>query len=309
MSYLPLNPEQTEFYHQRLHDAREGVHFTAGYPGHEVVADVISKLVIGERKLAAPHGLEQEYDDGAATQDNEIFVEPGERGIIITTEHATSHVRTSTKTGKKRVIDAEYGLAGLGSVTAGELSAYYMTMLGRQTGDPNHDLRHPFKNRLTNLLASSGSSKFLSVHGMKSGRVTRMDEDRGYDVAVGIGDEPTTETENLGEKLVASAKELGLKAGINVPFLHIVERDEGLAVRVNEDGAFFPRVFAAAGERTTRRTAELFASERGQNLAAVQIEIADTLRLSPPNLLRSLKVATTGPYLGHLLLSKALSTC
>jgi hypothetical protein len=293
---------------QRVQDAQQGVYLPELGVDTLTLTELRTRLIYHETRLASPTLIRDGYDIGTATVDDEIGVRLGQAGIVLTTEHATTHYRKDAKTGVRTKKAFESGTAAVAALLAEEFSATHITMLGRQTGDANHDPQHPFKRLVGQLLTSSEEKHTLiSVHGLVSGQVAKLDDERGYDVIVGVGEEPSNETAQLGNRIVTTAQSMGLHAGINTPLLKIISRDNKHYVRVDDEGSFSPISFAASSPRTVRSTAEAISKRTGQTIGCVQIELAGTLRLLHVDAERNERVKLLGAYMGYHVLAKTLA--
>jgi hypothetical protein len=304
MKYF-LSHEESMDHKQRLQDVAEGVHLKEPAALEGFREAVLNRIKIGESRLASPNGNLEEYTGGVARYDNESRIALGRTGLWLCTEHATEHTRTSPSTGEKTIKDPETGVAGLASVLAADLSASHATLLGRQTADANNDTGHPFKKHVAEIARGIGCDTFVSLHGMLAGKVATLQDERSYDLVVGIGRAPSEKSRELGDMIVAAAAELGLKAGVNRPLLRIRE-EEGKYYVPLEDNHNLSTITFAAGPRTTRGYMEQSFRNLGQEIASLQIELSDPLRLLTAAVPRSSRVDDLGPYLGYATLANPL---
>lgn len=258
--------------------------------------EIYERLMEAERRLAAPRLLASDYDDGVARFDDEMHLAQGNGAAIISTEHATSQQRLRAGVRKRK--GPEYGLAALGAILHEDTGATHLSMLGRQTGDPNADPSHPFKDRITHELQTDPRKNvFASLHGMASGHVSDLYDQKAIDVSIGIGNTPTEASIERADKMVRLAADLDLRADVNQPFISFASK-EPLVPRRNEDGLIKTIRFGATGN-TTRQHAENTGSD---TLAALQVEYSGFLRLLPIERDRDLKSRYMGAYMGYLLL-------
>lgn len=236
--FRPLTREESIDHRQRQLDAREGLFLPTLDVVEAEVSNLVAQLHGFEQALASPTQKLADYVVGTAVTKDEMWIARGSTGIILSSEHGTTHRRRDPNSRflrKRENKNPDTGVAALGQMAAGDLSATHATMLGRQTGDANNDLKHPFKDALKDLI-DEGHNTFVSIHGMKSGHVAGLEDERSFDVVVGIGNKPTPQTEWLSEQIVAVAEQFGLRVGINQPIMKIVEKDGYYHVRIDEDG-------------------------------------------------------------------------
>ncbi len=219
-----------------------------------------------------PRGDKHGYRNGSATTPNQTIKVLGMPGrTLMTGEHAT----VMRRDGNWKEQDDFVGAYAL--LAAEFFGTSALATIGMQEGDPNWDLEHPFKEEMREILLGMECGH-VALHGC-----ARLTEDlsnpRPLDLQLGIGSNPSQATIEAAERMVAAARVLDLRAGINVPFWKIaaqpvphLERDENGVPKTNR--------FAAAMPRTTRSFAE---SVIGANKPAIQIEIASTLRPQLPD--------------------------
>lgn len=258
-----------------------------------------------EKKLVCPHGSAGEYDVGTAVEPDAIGLFEGSGSWIVTSEHATSQQRLYPMEIRRRRKEQEYGIAAIGQMLHDRFNATHMTMLGRQTADPNNDAQHPFKDMLglqIKRVGDIGLNGMISLHGMTDIKTDDGYAKRPYDIALGIGDTPSKATEYFVEVCMEVAKGLGLKCGVNVPFV-IFKTDGPLR---KQDGTFEKIAFNAAGQ-TTRAFAESFMHKGIRKPAAVQIELSSALRWMPrEEEKRSNEKKNIGVALGYTVIHQTL---
>jgi len=99
------------------------------------------------------------------------------------------------------------GTGGLAEALAELTASTALTVLGRQTGDPNWDVElGAFKQA---VLARRGLV-VVDIHGFR--------EERAEDLILGLGPAPTQAVRELAERLIAIAAERGLVARTGAPF-------------------------------------------------------------------------------------------
>jgi hypothetical protein len=99
------------------------------------------------------------------------------------------------------------GTGGLAEALAELTASTALTVLGRQTGDPNWDVElGAFKQE---VLARRGLV-IVDLHGFR--------EERAEDLILGLGPAPTKAVRDLADRLIAIAGERGLVARTGAPF-------------------------------------------------------------------------------------------
>ncbi|HWB39431.1 MAG TPA: hypothetical protein VG604_04325 [Candidatus Saccharimonadales bacterium] len=278
MSSRPLSPEEYMNHRQRIEDAAQGIHLDVADPEENRRQLTILDLIDQEEMLVSPSRRLHSYKVGTAHRADQPYLRLGSTGLVISTEHGTYHYRTMS--GERQAKDPETGIAGLGELVAERLHGSHLTILGQQSGDANHDADHEFKRLALDVVRAVQAPVYVSLHGMSPNYASGFDDERSYDVIVGIGNNPSERTQNAAERVVSTAESLGLRGGINVPFLKISDRDGEYRVRTHDDGRIYPITFAAAASRTMRSSIE---SQVATPLAAIQIELSSNLRLVEKN--------------------------
>lgn len=278
------NPRNIEQYHQTLssahaaHKARTSEPFnfldevrrtrlTPQLPEDTSYLDAILDL---EKTHFDPSGDGSGYVEGTAKHDDDFIKIADSFGrALVTAEHATAQKRD----GKTKEQDDFVGSLAL--IIADKFNANALATIGRQTGDPNWDMEHTFKDEMRRMLLSLGCGH-LAVHGS-----VRVTEDllarRSLDLQIGIGGSPSETSLTVSEELMKFAKDLNLRAGVNVPFWQIRTKDYPILIR-DDSGMPKTTTFAAANARTTRSYAQKVIDETTRDAAAIQIEVASTLR-------------------------------
>jgi hypothetical protein len=267
--------------------------------------EIYDRIRDAEAKLASPTLDRQGYKTGAAEHKDQIGVYGGSIPILLTSEHATWHYRRDEEHGRRKRKGPDRGTAGLGYVLHQDTGAHFMTMLGHQTRDANHDEEHPFKDEMAKQIIKHRMLAVVAIHGMKSGKFVEFTDEKALDVLVGIGLEPNEASEDLGRRIRDAAEELGLKAAVNEWFVKIAE-DEPLRPERHEDGYIAYHTISALPHYTTRAFAQKIAEENDIPTATVQIELSDLLRLQPREIKRDRASRQLGIYLGYLLIRRPL---
>jgi hypothetical protein len=264
------------------------------------------RLVEAERRLACPSMSVDGYTQGAADEADELFVIEGGSGILATAEHATDHQRAyKTKPGRSYK-PADYGTAALGWVLQQDTDSSLIVAKGKQTGDANHDIGHPFKERMARIITRPTTHTHVSIHGASNGLASGFRDERNYHILLGIGSNPSERTIEVVDGLREVAEDLDLRLGVNQPTYHF--DDMGKPKRKKTDGSYQDHSFSAGSEGTTRTFAQSTAEAlTKQSFAAIQFELNSVLRLLPFDyeLTPGRKSQRVGTYLGYLFMSRS----
>ena len=99
------------------------------------------------------------------------------------------------------------GTGGLAETLAELTASTALTVVGRQTGDPNWDVElGPFKREVL----ARRTLIVIDVHGFR--------EERAEDLTLGLGPAPTPAIRELARRLIAIASDHGLVARTGAPF-------------------------------------------------------------------------------------------
>lgn len=258
-------------------------------PIDEADREQVFDRVLAAESRVCPSRRRDDYETGAARTPNELEITTGARPVLLTAEHAT-HRSTGM---------ADYGTYGLSSVVRHDTDSSLIAAIGRQTGDANKDETHPLKDAMKPLLAAG----HLSVHGMFSGRVAALDDPRTFNVLFGIGDKPSEATKDFIDKALETAKQLGLRAGVNHP---VIQYEKDRVTPKYVDGALKTITFAAKKPGTTRSFSQREATN--DDFVAAQIEFSPSVCLLPLDYAYRFRVKqeSVGVYLGYTLLQKCV---
>lgn len=265
----------------------------------QTVASTFKRILKAEGEIA-PGG---NYEEGSATQPDEVLVVDGNEEVLLTAEHATIQQRD----GQPK--EADMGTGGLAKVVAEDTNSTALIATGRQTTDANYVSPHPFKNNYIAEVISSGESRaHFALHMLDRGRTSEPTDTRGYTILLGIGNDPSEATLEIKDQLLGIASDFDLKIGVNAP--HIVIANKQL--RRNPDGSLRTITFAGAGANTTRTFSQGLAKELGKDdiFAAIQVEINEVL-LSMQNddpAFPSDFDRYLGGYLSYMFMSRAVGT-
>ncbi len=294
-------------YLQDLHEMRLSASADiANYDLPEVpeikAAEIYERIIEEEKRLVAPNLSKDDYLIGTAHKADTIYSAVTYGSVLLTAEHATDHFRINGSGQRERKI-ADWGTAGLGAVAARDIDASFMTMQGRQTADANNDLDHPFKEALREVILLEDPLVVAGLHGVRSGKFEDFTDTRGFDILIGIGKSPNETSVVTAEKVKKYAENLGLRAGINQLFIK-TEPSMNLKPVHKEDGSLAYNRFAAATAGTTRAFAAKTADELGKDIATLQLEFSELLRIMPQEYeVKDLRTRQMGAYLGYLVVT------
>jgi hypothetical protein len=126
---------------------------------------------------------------------------PGTGPYLFTAPHSVRSIRRGA------VKQADMGTGGLAEALAELTASTALTVVGRQTGDPNWDVElGAFK---LEVLARRGLI-VVDLHGFR--------EERAEDLIIGLGPAPTLAVRELARRLIAIAGDHGLVARTGAPF-------------------------------------------------------------------------------------------
>lgn len=262
----------------------------------ESKAKEITDRIIEAERSYSPDASARGYDVGSATVPDEHKVTEGEQPVLLTAEHAT----TQTRKGQSK--EADWGTGGLVDVLATDHGTFAVTALGMQTGDPNFDDSHRFKEEAGLIIVQNGMRLALSIHGIGGGKfVTEAQRSTGQtsELAIGIGRHYTAESAEFAEWLQALARSLDIRADINPWYLALDSEGE---VR-SKDSLPLRNSFRADKPYTTRSHMQYVASESGLLLPIAQIELGSELRVGPD----SSKIIPEKIFKAYLLLTQAIA--
>jgi hypothetical protein len=262
----------------------------------EVRAQEITDRIIEAERTYSPDTSVKGYDTGSATVPDELKVTEGSRPVLLTAEHATTHIR------KGQPKEADWGTGGLVDVLATDHGTFAITTLGMQTGDPNFDESHRLKEKAGLIIVQNGMRLALSIHGIGGGKfVTEAQKSTGQtsELAIGIGRNYTVESAEFAEWLQTLAKSLDIRADINPWYLAL---DSEGRVR-SKDSIPLRNSFRADKPYTTRSHMQREASDAGLLLPIAQIELGSELRVGPD----TSKIIPEKIFKAYLLLTQAIA--
>jgi len=222
------------------------------------------------------------YAKGCAYRDDQLSVF-GCGPVLAEAGHATDMIRKDTG----RLGPADHGTAGVAGLLALEGRACSIVAVGCQTSNTNSDPNHPIKRVIAVQLATRNYDGFLSVHGMRSGKIQHLLDQTELHGVVGLGLHPSNESWTAAEELCRRAAEYGLKVIIGNQHWHLDlqpdasenRRFPGVTnrLKLDENGRPVTARLAAYGEAFTTT----FASQVTEGRAPVnmQLEISRRLRM------------------------------
>lgn len=231
---------------------------------------ILNRLLDLESTHFNPTGAKKGYREGSAAVENQTLYVPSTQEVaLLTAEHATVHRRE----GKWKEQDDFVGSIAL--LAAQDFGSGALVTLGKQTGDPNWDMEHKFKEQMELVLRAKNCGH-VAVHGC-----LRVTDDllslRALDLQIGIGLSPSIATLEAAERILATAHDLGLKGVVNTRFWNIKNSDNPQLSR-DADGSPKTTMFAGGLPMTTRSFAERVIVDTDTNQPAIQIELSSTIR-------------------------------
>lgn len=299
------SPELTALAEQRLADARSIAAYQLPELPDTEAAEVYERIEAAERQVASPDRTKAGYEYGVAQVADQPQVALGTSPVLLSTEHATDQRRFNPQTNERERKDGDWGVGGLARVLHEDTGATYATLLGRQTGDANNDPEHPFKDLLGSLIISEKPSLIAPLHSVGTGKVSDLTDKKAFDVFIGIGEQPTSQSQQFADILMAEARNYDLRAGINERFIKMASVKEGRP-KLGPDGRLAYVSYSASGAGTTRVYAEGIAAEQRLEAAAVQIELSSLLTILPVNFERDRRTRVMGVYVGYLLVKNSM---
>jgi len=270
--------------------------------------EVYGRIVQAESLLVAPDRRVKTYGLGTAQYPDELAY-IGQGSVLMEAQHGSDPVRKAT--GKREA--ADHGTAGLTAVLAYNGLGLGIIPRGRQTSNANVAETHPIKDALTHELARVDAYLgFLSIHGMRPGKVVSLRDPSEIHAVIGLGKEPKPASLEKAEALIARARdELGLRlvVGNLVPHVNFDKsfdadrrqfRDSHTTVTRKSDGEIAIARLAAA---TDTSTTTFMSRATDVNFPAIQLEISRSLRLMPKDQWssRDLQAEKMGVYMGYRL--------
>ncbi len=257
-------------------------------------------------------GPDADYINGVAEEDNQILEILGDSALsLITAEHATTQKRIEDD-GMEKEKENDAGTGSLAIAVGEGTHSHVLVAIGHQTGDPNNDDTHSFKDNIGNIIVCNPEMRaFLSLHGMSRAKGADFLDEQDFAIILGIGDKPSPATNAFVDELQKIAEDLGLRLGINQEFLEFSTKnwepilDENKQVR--------RKVFESPWYTTRGHTqAILVEQERDESFAAVQIELSSAIRFLQGDLRKAvfpdLESQVIGAALGYHFVKRAVGS-
>lgn len=273
--------------------------------------EILERAEAWERQLI---GLRQNsaitldaYRLGAANYPDEVrLLSQGGDKPLMTAEHATDVVRKATG----KLGNADHGTGAITAIFAEDGAATSIIPVGRQTGNAAVDMSHPIKDVTESLLPIVPA--YLSVHGMKPGKVTSPNGGKEVHAVIGLGNQPGEMSLLSAEKLQSAAKDIGLKALIGNTESHYSVDLENGDIERDEKGSPKSAKLAALGAGSMVNFANSIAKEHNLVIPVMQLEITRSLRLIPEDLEsgwhKDRRAKALGVYMGYLLVEKMIES-
>jgi hypothetical protein len=265
----------------------------------DAATDTFNIIQDYERRLVLPHGTKNrelliaDYGAGSATGEDEIEVyNPDVFGLLASADHATDPMRKGVRYG------ADHGTAGLVAYLAIEHELTGIVPNGLITGSL------PVKLEMDKLLPSR--TGFLSVHGMRPGKLLELDDKTEIHGLIGLGATPNDSSRSIAEQVSKRAQDYGLRVLIGNDTSHKeYDVSKGDLLRDKQTGEPKTTQLAARSENSTTTRAYSIMQERDVQVPAFQIELTRLLRLIPSDFEAGWhvdrKAREMGVYLGYLL--------
>lgn len=217
-----------------------------------------------------------DYREGSARQPNELLVMRSSlEHPLVTAEHATDVIRKATGV----MGPADHGTGAFAAMLAEDALATSVIPVGRQTGNAAVDTDHPIKQQMAQLFP--GRPAYVSVHGMRSGKVTGLRDDREVHAIIGLGSTPSELSIERAERLKLAAHELGMRVIIgNQQRHHNINVETGELNR-DSQGELQSASLAALGAGSTVNYAYQLMEQNEYSVPVMQLEMARVLRLIP----------------------------
>lgn len=260
---------------------------------------LILPAAAGERTL-----LLADYADGTANRDDQLrVVNPYETRLLASADHATDPVRKATGVRE----GADHGTAGLAYLLADRRCVTSIIPVGRQTGNAAVTPEHPVKRAMDELMP--GCAGFLSIHGMKPAKLESFRDKTEIHGIIGLGRTPSERSRIAAERLVASAKDLGLRVVIGNDVQYKTYDEATDAYELDATGEPKLGRLAALGVESTTNHAYRVMGATQIEVPAFQVEMTRALRLLPSDMEGGWhsdeRSRAMGVHLGYMLMQTA----
>ena len=249
--------------------------------------------------------LKADYKQGSAEYDDQLIIaNEQDKNLLLTAEHAVDPDRKRKDDENMNL--ADHGTAGLALLLAERDGATAVVPRGRLTRLSKPD--HKVNQAIHSLLPERNG--FISLHGMKPGRLTSLSDRIEVHAILGLGRTPNETSRDIAERSIKVAKGLGLRAVIgNDTILKTYDEETGGYVLDAEGKPVEKQLAALASSTTTNRAYQVMA-ENGVELPALQLEFTRVNRLLPEDYYggwhKDEKARAMGVYSAYLL-SRAIA--
>ena len=269
----------------------------------EGYAEVYEKIEQAEQEVVGDN-----YVLGTAAEIDDVLTVRGSGRVLLTAEHATDHW-TKDSSGLVIPKTGERGTGGLAYLLAGETNNSAVIANGQQRSNATWG-EHSVKAAMLEVLAKDINSAHFSIHGLARGLALRPEDYWGYSVMIGVGDGPSNATRTLvWDYLVPGAEEMGLKVGVNQPFISFDPRTD--LPRMLNKWHNATKVFKGPPLGTTAYAAQI-ALEAGKadSYVAAQLELSGAIRYQPnaPHVWPNRQNQQFGAYLGYMFMKLAIES-
>jgi hypothetical protein len=273
--------------------------------------DTLDRVRAYERALILPSDKDRralllaDYADGTATTEDQLYItnQDGTR-LLASADHATDPVRKATGVRE----GADHGTAGLAFLLATKRPVTSIIPIGKQTGNAAVTPNHPLKQAMDDLLPSRAG--FLSIHGMRPGKLESLGDRTEIHGIIGLGRTPNEQSREAAERLVAAAKDIGLRVviGNDMRYMTYDETTDTLEMDAATGEPKRGRLAAMGVESTTNHAYRVMEASDSP-MPAFQVEMTRALRLLPADMESGWhtdeRSRAMGVHLGYMLMQTA----
>ncbi len=273
--------------------------------------EVLERAEEWERRILGLRSGDQprlaHYRNGSAVSEDAITILQHEPvAPLVTAEHATDVVRKATG----QLGNADHGTGALAALLWEDSHTTSIIPVGKQTGNAAVDLSHPVKDAVNTLLPARPA--YLSVHGMRAGKITGVHDTSEVHAIVGLGKTPNEQSVVSAEKLQRVAKDIGLRVIIGNQESHYDVNPDTRSLEYDEEGNPKRAKLAALGQGSMTNHAYTLMGRHGIQIPAMQLEITRGLRLIPNDFEsgwhKDRRARAMSVYAGYLLVRKMVET-
>ncbi len=237
--------------------------------------DIYDRVVVMERRLAAPNLQSAEYGPGTAEREDAVAESIGAGRYLFTAVHATRTKRRVT--GELGFPDT--GTAGLAAVLAEDHGRAFI-MTGRQTGSAAMDPEHPIKDAVREHLAAA--TGFLDIHGCASHLFTDPKHPFNLHASIGLGIDASDQERELALDVQRFGRSLGLYVVIGNDQWYHSQLDDSTQLKRNVDGTAYTGQLAGAKPNMMVNYVRGLLRDLGRAaVPSLQMELAGLLRVTP----------------------------